>query len=468
MTTLSRTAAGFTAFTLCLGATSTCLAGPPEYRITDLGTLRGFGSQGWGVNDDGEVTGSFDFELTGEREPGTATHAFLYSAGIMHDLGTLGRDFSMGEDINASGVVVGTSDTVDSQRAFLYRDGVMLDLGELAGNPAASTGQAINDRGEVTGGIETEEGTSAYVFAEGTLEVVPAPPEARGCEALLFVGYGINDATQVTGELGRQVPGGCRAAAFLYDHASGEMLLIGDLLPDHSSAGHAINDSGEVVMFGITTGDSGSYLYSDGQVERIGGERSLIAWDIDEAGRVVGQTGLGGAESRAFLYVNGRFHELDERVRNPDGWQHLDNALAISDSGYITGYGTTDAGDTHAFLLTPLAVEVDIDVRPRKPGNQVNLRRNGLLAVAVFSTARFDASQVNWETVRFGRGEAREAHGHAHFEDADGDGAMDFVAHFRIRAAAIRCRDTSVTLTGATFDGGGFRGVDDIEVVQCR
>ncbi len=34
----------------------------------------------------------------------------------------------------------------------------------------------------------------------------------------------------------------------------------------------------------------------------------------------------------------------------------LESAAAISDTGFITGYGYNSSGQTHAFLLTPQAV----------------------------------------------------------------------------------------------------------------
>src|SRR4051794_34524752 len=51
--------------------------------LVDLGTLGGADSLGLGINDSGQVVGQSD---TADGH----THAFLYSQGVMADLGTLG------------------------------------------------------------------------------------------------------------------------------------------------------------------------------------------------------------------------------------------------------------------------------------------------------------------------------------------------------------------------------------------
>ena len=80
-----------------------------------------------GINDAGQVVGIAYF--------GNQQHAYMYD-GSMHDLGTLGGQKSIAYKINNNGQIVGESwfnDNWDAWHAFLYSGGVMHDLGAAGG-----------------------------------------------------------------------------------------------------------------------------------------------------------------------------------------------------------------------------------------------------------------------------------------------------------------------------------------------
>ena len=114
--------------------------------MQDLGTLGGMDSQGFAVNNLGQVVGL-------SWLPGDAKrHAFRWTqAGGLQDLGTLGGDESVALAINRSGQVVGWSNNANHERdAFLWTEsGGMQDLGSLGGGLASGTG--ITDDGAVVG-----------------------------------------------------------------------------------------------------------------------------------------------------------------------------------------------------------------------------------------------------------------------------------------------------------------------------
>lgn len=101
--------------------------------MADLTTLGGTNSWGRDVNNAGQVVGESDAKgPDGE----SYTHAFLWTAGAMADLGTLRTNtrhgFSAASGLNEKGEVVGWAENEKRQRrAFVYRDGQMYDLNSL-------------------------------------------------------------------------------------------------------------------------------------------------------------------------------------------------------------------------------------------------------------------------------------------------------------------------------------------------
>lgn len=85
---------------LAMSLQSVPLVAATLYAATDLGTLGGSSTVGYGINNAGQVTG---FSQTAQGE----THAFLYSKGQMTDLGTLGGNLSVGRGINDAGQITG-------------------------------------------------------------------------------------------------------------------------------------------------------------------------------------------------------------------------------------------------------------------------------------------------------------------------------------------------------------------------
>src|SRR6266496_1993571 len=140
--------------------------------MQNLGTLGGSASNGYRINSNVQVTGLSD--TTGDA----AFRAFLWTpmtpggaSGTMNDLGTLGGTGSNGYAINAGGQVVGQSGTSSGFiRAFLWTpstpngaSGSMINLGTLGGN-YYSIGQDINDQGQVVGSANTTGDTATHAF----------------------------------------------------------------------------------------------------------------------------------------------------------------------------------------------------------------------------------------------------------------------------------------------------------------
>jgi probable HAF family extracellular repeat protein len=143
--------------------------------MTDLGTLGGTNCFAYGINTSGQVAGSS--YIAGDA----ALHGFLYSGGVMTDLGTLGGTISEALAINDSGQVVGYWSTDTTQHGFVYSSGVMTDLNNLI--PAGSgvtieQAEAINNRGQIAGIDLSSDGFRHAMLL--TPQSAPAPSSLSG------------------------------------------------------------------------------------------------------------------------------------------------------------------------------------------------------------------------------------------------------------------------------------------------
>jgi probable HAF family extracellular repeat protein len=142
--------------------------GQTSYTITDLGSLGGFSSFAYGINNSGQIVGVA--LITGN----SAFHAFLYSGGHMLDLGTLGGSYGDAYGINNSGQIVGEAGITGdfATHAFLYSAGQLQDLNNfLAPNSGwiLSAAYGINDSGHIVGSGRVNNALHAYLLTPASV-----------------------------------------------------------------------------------------------------------------------------------------------------------------------------------------------------------------------------------------------------------------------------------------------------------
>jgi probable HAF family extracellular repeat protein len=334
-----------------LSFTTHCAAAPPQYTVLDLGALLFNESYATGVNDLGMVTGY------GQFESGGPVHGFLYSDGMMHDLGSVGDALSFGAAINVHGQVVGNYEPTGfiGDLPFLASGGNFIPLGTLDGMRGEATG--INDAGDAVGTSYLPNGgpSRAVLYHEGNV-IDLGTLGGRSSDA--SIGIAINNAGQVTGysstasNLGR---------AFV---------TIGGVMTDLGSLGGVLSVGNDVNELGVVAGlstltNSSDYhatRWSDGNILDLGtlGGTISVAHSINNAGQIVGRSRLPGSDDpQGFLWMDGVMYNLNDLIPADSGIVGIDlegaGPNAINELGQIAAFGLVD-GEYHALLLTPVAV----------------------------------------------------------------------------------------------------------------
>jgi probable HAF family extracellular repeat protein len=281
-------------------------------QLTDLGTVSGYGqSRGNALNSHDAVAG----QILGAPYPTSVFHASLYQNGTMTDLGSLipppsSFSQSQGWGINDRGQVVGYSEALVNGNlrghAVLWDPILgMQDLTPTYNGVPDARAWAINNAGQVVGAL----GSHAFLYSNGVVQ------DLTNSTGISFSARDINEVGVIVGGQSTSISGNNIAYGQAVLWQSGQAKLLGTLQGFGGSSLGGINDFGQSVgsvfnfnSSGITTAQD-AILYANSQILDL---NSLIpatsgwhlnyASGINNSGAIVGQ-GVVNGQLHGFLLV---------------------------------------------------------------------------------------------------------------------------------------------------------------------
>ena len=113
----------------------------------------------------------------------------------------------------------------------------------------------------------------------------------------------------------------------------------------------------------------------------------------------------------------------------------------------------------------PDAQIVEIDVKPGNDKNKVNTKKEGVISVAVLSSATFDAVTVDPGTASLSGALPKYIGEDIFFlvKDVNKDGLDDLVLHMDASTLTATNKDEELFFTGTTSYGQDIVGIDEVE-----
>jgi len=370
----------------------------------------GLNNQGWAENMDGFVNPPENNLFTTVSRG----RAVINVNGVNIDLGTLGKPDANSwinwGGINDSGEAVGMSETADLDPngedicgfgthlvcvPFLWRAGHMSALPTVGGNNGQAS--AINNRGEVVGYAET---ANTDPTCPPSPTALPVLWEKGHAQPLPLVGsdpdgvaFGINAQGQAVG-----YSGNCFFATHAVMWKNNAAFVLKDLGGIRSNIAYVINNRGQIAGK-VRSADDSHYVTAlwqpDGTLtthEPLLGDLDAFATGINNLGQVVGNDFDSNFNwTHGFIWQNGVMTDLNTLISG-DSNLLIISASNINDRGQISGMGWVvsgpHAGDIHAFLATPVHASIGTSMAdvartlpkstlPANVGKQF-LRRSGL------------------------------------------------------------------------------------------
>lgn len=326
----------------------------PAYTIEALDLLPGDDeAQVNAVNATGTVVGGT--RLTGDAYDSAAWTSGTTSATNL--AGVIGQASSVATAVNGSGqfAVQAIAPGNILYSAQVWNGATLTDIGSIGGaipsGGLLSIAKGMNDSGQVVGYAWSPSGYRGFSWQNGMLTELAGP---AGCN--LWEAWGVNSSGQI---VGRAALGTCgfNGQGVVWPNASAPAVLLTDVLaaagipprPVGIRFAFSINDGGTVLAQETLSGRLRCLLItpSPAAVVELGvlgpnpASAGCIPGTVNNLGEAVAYMHDNGVDDIAVLWSGGTLYDLQTLLDAPSqaAWD-LETAVAINDSGTITGLGT--------------------------------------------------------------------------------------------------------------------------------
>ncbi len=327
----------------------------PQYQIFDIGIVAtgDTASQGFGISTNGIAIGR------SVRTGGAQAFSWTQSGGIIGLPNLAGRAFCVSNAANNAGAIAGTCAASlfgTSRLPVVWQNGAVSQL-PLPSGETLGDANDINASGIAVGSINSGSAQRAAIYSGSTATVIT---QTTAGGSFFTTAFGINDSGRVVGT-GIDPANAARNVGMVFDIGAGSAIEVGALSGANGALAFGVGNGGHVVGSSMMNQGSGlPFIWTQAggmiAIPLPTGTTQGSARAVNTSGKAVGTAS--SAFAIPFLYDGTATHRLADLIPAGTGWDLSTNtsssALGISDTNVIVGTGVFN-GQTRAYAMVPLS-----------------------------------------------------------------------------------------------------------------
>ena len=352
----------------------------PQYQIFDIGVVAtgDSASQGFGVSTGGVAVGR------SVRTGGAQAFAWTQGGGIVGLPNLAGRAFCVSNSAASSTLVVGTCAATlfgTNRLPVIWQSGAASQL-PLPSGETLGDANDVNASGVAVGSVNSGSLQKAVFYSGGTATLISQTTTGG---SFFQTAFGINDSGRVVGP-GIDPNNAARNVGMVFDIGGSSAFEVGALPGANGALAFGVSNAGHVVGSSMMNQGSGlPFIWTQAggmvAIPLPTGTTQGSARAVNSAGWAVGTAS--SAFAIPFVYDGTSTYRLADLIPPGSGWDLSTNtsssALGISEANVIVGTAVFN-GETHAYALVPVAANVSVGGRIATSGG--NGIRNALVTIS--------------------------------------------------------------------------------------